>query len=60
MGSPVGLVGDTGREAAAMLQDPMWGRIADVVEVHPTRQAIAAFLDEEGTRREGAVGTSSG
>lgn len=60
MGSPVGLVGDTGREAAAMLQDPLWGGIAKVVEVHPTRRAIAAFLDEEGTRREGGGGTSSG
>lgn len=44
MGSPVGLVGDTGREAAAMLHDPLWGRIANVEEVHPTRRAIAAFL----------------
>jgi hypothetical protein len=60
MGSHVGLVGDTGREAAAMLRDPLWGRIADVEEVHPTRQAIASFLDDEGTRREGAGGTSSG
>lgn len=53
MGSPVGLIGDTGREAAAMLQDPMWGKIADVEEVHPTRRAIAAFLDDGGSRREG-------
>lgn len=60
MGSPVGLVGDTGRAAAAMLQDPVWGKIADVEEVRPTRRAIAAFLDDDGTRREGAVGTSSG
>lgn len=60
MGSTVGLVGDTGREAAAMLQDPMWGRMADVEEVQPTRHAIAAFLGDEGTRREGAVGRSSG
>jgi hypothetical protein len=60
MGSPVGLVGDTGREAAAMLRDPVWGRIANVEEVHPTRRAIAAFLDDGGTRREGAGGTCSG
>ncbi len=60
MGSAVGLVGDTGREAAAMLRDPMWGKIANVEEVHPNRRAIAAFLNDEGTRREGAVGTSSG
>ena len=60
MGSPVGLVGDTGREAAAMLQDPLWGTIADVEEVRPTRRAIAAFLDDQGTRREGAAGMSSG
>jgi len=60
MGSSVGLVGDTGREAATVLQDPLWGRIANVEEVHPTRRAIAAFLNDEGTRREGAAGTSSG
>jgi hypothetical protein len=48
IGSPVGLVGDTGREASAMLHDPLWGKTANVEEVPPTRQAIAAFLGDVG------------
>jgi hypothetical protein len=49
IGSLVGLVGDTGREASAMLHDPLWGKTANVEEVPPTKQAIASFLDDEET-----------